>query len=88
MQARFQINHFRCAIPLPMSLMTQHPEVLTASSAGSAVYAFGSLLNHSCCPNVDVQWRSGNADVSFVAATDMAPGEQLTVRHQKPRSMS
>ena len=80
-QARLQINHFRCAIPLPLHLAASHPDLL-AGVSGVAAYALGSLFNHSCAPNVEVSWPHGNACAAFVAQTDVAAGEQLTVRYR------
>jgi hypothetical protein len=79
--ARFQINHFRCAIPLPLHIADSHPELMHSGNSGAAVYTFGSLLNHSCCPNVGAHWLRGNATVSFQVLCDVFAGEELVVSY-------
>ena len=79
-QARLQINHFRCQVPVPLHVAASDPALLSGST-GAAVFAFGSLFNHSCVPNVDVQWLRGNADATFRTQLDVAQGEELTVSY-------
>ena len=80
MQARLQINVFTVALPLPLHITAVHPAAMLDSTSGAAAYAFGSLFNHSCVPNVDVAWGRGDAVVAFTACQEVQPGEQLTVR--------
>lgn len=82
-QARLQINHFRVQLPLPLHVATSAPELL-AGATGAAVYAFASLLNHSCVPNVDVEWLRGTAAATFRVSRDVATGEELTVAYVEP----
>ena len=52
----------------------------TGAAAGTATYLAPSLFNHSCDPNVDVAWTSG--DVSVDAADpnrDSPAGMKLTI---------
>lgn len=80
-QARLQVNLFRCQLPLPLSTLALAPDAMAQGSSGAAVYAFASLLNHSCAPNVDVLWRRGCADVACVARQAVRRGQQLTATY-------
>lgn len=50
-------------------------------ATGSAAFLLGSMLNHSCAPNLDVQWPENSAEVAFTAARDITAGEQLTISY-------
>lgn len=50
-------------------------------SLGTAVYLLASLFNHSCGPNVDVTYPMNNSTAHFVAARDIAAGEQLCISY-------
>ena len=45
------------------------------------IFQFGSLLNHSCGPNVRYDIREGRSFAIFRAIRDIVPGEELTVAY-------
>ncbi|DBA70576.1 TPA: hypothetical protein ACH3X2_011966 [Trebouxia sp. C0005] len=52
-----------------------------SGSLGTAVYLLASLFNHSCSPNVDIVYPMNNSTAHFVAARDIAAGEQLCISY-------
>ncbi|KAK7202317.1 SET domain containing protein [Novymonas esmeraldas] len=58
------------------------PGELSRSSRGQGIYGVGCLFNHSCDPNVIVQYSSANDEtLSVVALRDVAVGEELTISY-------
>ncbi len=55
--------------------------IRTGASNGSAIYAYGSMFNHSCAPNVNVAWPERNHLDEFVANENIKHGEQLTIAY-------
>ena len=51
----------------------------TGDAAGTATYLAPSLFNHSCDPNVDVDWVSGDAGMRARTRVDVAKGTELTI---------
>ena len=89
--SRLHLNAFRVEIP-PTSSSTTSSDwksamaasldaITTGRGSGSAIYVLPSLLNHSCAPNIDVKWESGDAAVTLRASDDVAPGEELTITY-------
>lgn len=55
---------------------------LSPSSRGQGIYAVGCLFNHSCAPNLNVQYSTANDEtLSVVALRDIAAGEELTISY-------
>ena len=48
-------------------------------AAGTATYLAPSLFNHSCDPNVDVAWVSGDAGAQMRTRVHVARGTELTI---------
>ena len=48
---------------------------------GTAVYLVPSMLNHSCDPNVDVQFPRNDSTMHLQARRDVAAGEQLSITY-------
>ncbi|ORY51379.1 SET domain-containing protein [Rhizoclosmatium globosum] len=47
---------------------------------GTSLYLFASMLNHSCVPNVKVDWEDSNI-IHAIANKDIAAGEELTITY-------
>lgn len=55
---------------------------LSHSSRGQGIYGVGCLFNHSCDPNLNVQYAAVNDEtLSVVALRDVAAGEELTISY-------
>ncbi|KPA81886.1 hypothetical protein ABB37_04134 [Leptomonas pyrrhocoris] len=55
---------------------------LSHSSRGQGIYGVGCLFNHSCDPNLNVQYAAVNDEtLSVVALRDIAAGEELTISY-------
>ncbi|KPI89380.1 hypothetical protein ABL78_1506 [Leptomonas seymouri] len=55
---------------------------LSHSSRGQGIYGVGCLFNHSCEPNLSVQYTASNDEtLSVVALRDIADGEELTISY-------
>lgn len=80
-QARMQINHFRISAVLPLATVMEDPSLIMDPTSGKAVYILGSFFNHSCEPNVNVQWSGNSGRVTFHAAGPIDEGEQLVVSY-------
>ena len=90
---RFHLNSFKVGYPVSVSssssqgdfrAMMEHTltsSIRTGASNGSAIYAYGSMFNHSCAPNVNVAWPERNHLVEFVANENIKQGEQLTIAY-------
>jgi len=90
---RFHLNSFKVEYPVSASTsssqgdfraMMEHTlasSIRTGASNGSAIYAYGSMFNHSCAPNVNVAWPERNHLVEFVANENIKQGEQLTIAY-------
>jgi len=90
---RFHLNSFKVEYPVSVSssssqgdfrAMMEHTltsSIRTGASNGSAIYAYGSMFNHSCAPNVNVAWPERNHLVEFVANENIKQGEQLTIAY-------
>ena len=89
---RFHLNSFKVEYPVSASsssqgdfrAMMEHTlasSIRTGASNGSAIYAYGSMFNHSCAPNVNVVWPERNHLVDFVANENIKQGEQLTIAY-------
>ena len=89
---RFHLNSFKVEYPVSASsssqgdfrAMMEHTlasSIRTGASNGSAIYAYGSMFNHSCAPNVNVTWPERNHLVEFVANENIKQGEQLTIAY-------
>ena len=90
---RFHLNSFKVEYPVSASsfssqgdfrAMMEHTltsSIRTGASNGSAIYAYGSMFNHSCAPNVNVAWPERNHLVEFVANENIKQGEQLTIAY-------
>lgn len=90
---RFHLNSFKVEYPVSASssssqgdfrAMMEHTltsSIRTGASNGSAIYAYGSMFNHSCAPNVNVTWPERNHLVEFVASENIKQGEQLTIAY-------
>ncbi|KAJ3381579.1 hypothetical protein HDU84_005010 [Entophlyctis sp. JEL0112] len=50
---------------------------------GSCVYLTASLLNHSCVPNVTVDWNGSN-EIELKANVDLEPGSELFISYIGP----
>ena len=48
---------------------------------GTALYGGPSLLNHSCDPNVDAVWVSGDATLTLRARRAIEEKEELTITY-------
>jgi len=48
---------------------------------GTGLYELQSRINHSCSPNVEIQFVEGNARLSVKAVRDIAPGEELHISY-------
>ena len=53
---------------------------VSGTASGTALYAAPSLLNHSCCPNVEVRWLT-DGRMSLTAARVILPNEPLTITY-------
>ena len=51
----------------------------TGAAAGTATYLAPSLFNHSCDPNVDVAWTSGDVSMTLRTRTEIPRGDELTI---------
>ena len=91
---RFHLNSFKVEYPVSASSssssqgdframmeQTLTSSIRTGASNGSAIYAYGSMFNHSCAPNVNVTWPERNHLVEFVANENIKQGEQLTIAY-------
>lgn len=87
MLARLHINSFRvdgvmltgdCSLAEMAAVSVGAQQ---GGSLGTAVYLLASLFNHSCGPNVDVTYPMNNSTAHFVAARDIAAGEQLCISY-------
>lgn len=66
---------------LEMSSLTDAAD-LSHSSRGQGIYGVGCLFNHSCDPNLNVQYSEVNDEtLSVVALRDIAAGEELTISY-------
>ena len=86
--SRLHLNAFRVEIPptktpddWKSAMSASLDAITTGRGSGSAVYVLPSLLNHSCAPNVDVKWETGDATLTLRAAVDVRPGEELTITY-------
>lgn len=81
--SRLHLNTFRvgCLIPPTEALEVGGQIGPSTTTSGSATYLLGSLLNHSCEPNVEPVFRRQDATVSFVATRDIDKGEPLFVSY-------
>lgn len=90
--ARLHLNCFRVDTVQPVDMRSDPAALLKAAAAamaggtqgapsGTAVYALGSMFNHSCEPNTDVVFPRNNHQVSFVAATDISKHTELTISY-------
>jgi SET and MYND domain-containing protein len=88
--SRLHLNVFRVDTVPPLDIQTDPAALFRAAAAavsggaphqGSAVYLLGSMFNHSCEPNVDITFPYNNAEISFVAATDIAKNTELTISY-------
>lgn len=48
-------------------------------SAGSGLFAFHSIINHSCSPNAQVSFPRSDALLEIVATSAIEPNEELTI---------
>jgi len=90
---RFHLNSFKVEYPVSASSSSSQGDframmeqtltssIRTGASNGSAIYAYGSMFNHSCAPNVNVTWPERNHLVEFVANENIKQGEQLTIAY-------
>ena len=90
---RFHLNSFKVEYPVSASSSSSQGDframmeqtltssIRTGASNGSAIYAYGSMFNHSCAPNVNVAWPERNHLVEFVANENIKQGEQLTIAY-------
>ena len=90
---RFHLNSFKVEYPVSASTSSSQGDframmeqtltssIRTGASNGSAIYAYGSMFNHSCAPNVNVTWPERNHLVEFVANENIKQGEQLTIAY-------
>ena len=90
---RFHLNSFKVEYPVSASSSSSQGDframmeqtltmsIRTGASKGSAIYAYGSMFNHSCAPNVNVTWPERNHLVEFVANENIKQGEQLTIAY-------
>eukprot|EP00192_Tetraselmis_astigmatica_P011118 CAMPEP_0117654088 /NCGR_PEP_ID=MMETSP0804-20121206/3553_1 /TAXON_ID=1074897 /ORGANISM="Tetraselmis astigmatica, Strain CCMP880" /LENGTH=356 /DNA_ID=CAMNT_0005460337 /DNA_START=146 /DNA_END=1216 /DNA_ORIENTATION=- len=88
---RLHTNIFKVAYPAPMadgflSLRELGPEALAellggGGQAGSACYHLPSMFNHSCEPNVDVNFPAQDSAAVFTAARDIDASEQLFISY-------
>ncbi|EFJ42331.1 hypothetical protein VOLCADRAFT_97594 [Volvox carteri f. nagariensis] len=87
--ARLHLNVFQVHNPLagadPADLAAAAAALVSGSaggaSSGSAVYLVASLFNHSCEPTLELSFPDLDAAACFVAARDIAPGEELCVSY-------
>jgi hypothetical protein len=91
--SRLHLNVFRVDTVPPLDIQGDPAALLKAAAAavsgggtstspqGSAVYLLGSMFNHSCEPNVDVTFPNNNAEIAFVAATDIAKHTELCISY-------
>ena len=88
---RFHLNSFKIEYPKvnaaakgdfrAMMERTLTSSIRTGASNGSAIYALGSMFNHSCAPNVNVAWPQRNHLIDFVAKENVKKGEQFTISY-------
>jgi SET domain len=91
--SRLHLNVFRVDTVPPLDIGADPAALLKAAAAavsgggtpnspqGSAVYLLGSMFDHSCEPNVDVTFPKNNAEIAFVAATDIAKHTELCISY-------
>ncbi|KAG7670868.1 hypothetical protein Ndes2526A_g01356 [Nannochloris sp. 'desiccata'] len=88
--SRLHLNVFRVDTVPPLDIQADPAALFKAAAAvvsgggapqGSAVYLLGSMFNHSCEPNVDVTFPNNNAEIAFVAATDIAKNTELCISY-------
>jgi len=88
--SRLHLNVFRVDTVPPLDIQTDPAALFRAAAAsvsgggahqGSAVYLLGSMFNHSCEPNVDVTFPNNNAEIAFVAATDIPKNTELCISY-------
>jgi SET and MYND domain-containing protein len=91
--SRLHLNVFRVDTVPPLDILGDPAALLKAASTsisggglptspqGSAVFLIGSMFNHSCAANVDVTFPKNNAEVAFVAATDIAKHTELCISY-------
>jgi hypothetical protein len=84
--ARLHLNTFKVDATFPIDWSQGHAAAAAmlggdAASAGSALYLLGSLFNHSCEPNVHVTFPGNDSTAVFIAARQIAAGEQLYITY-------
>lgn len=83
--ARMHLNTFKVEAAFPLDW--ENPYAAAAammqpdSSSGSALYLLASLFNHSCEPNVNVNFPNNDATAVFTAARHVSAGEQLFITY-------
>lgn len=54
----------------------------------SAIFVLAARINHSCCPNAQVQSQVFvDNHIDLIAIDDIAPGEEITISYLPPRPM-
>ncbi|PNW87292.1 hypothetical protein CHLRE_02g116850v5 [Chlamydomonas reinhardtii] len=88
--SRLHLNSFQVHNPLAGSDPTDLAAAASAlvsdsgggrAAAGSGTYLLASLLNHSCEPCLELAFPGMDGTAAFVAARDIAPGEELCVSY-------
>ncbi|KAG2452933.1 hypothetical protein HYH02_002272 [Chlamydomonas schloesseri] len=88
--SRLHLNSFQVHNPLagadPTDLAAAASALVADSggggaAAGSATYLLASLLNHSCEPSLELAFPGMDGTAAFVAARDIAAGEELSVSY-------
>eukprot|EP00873_Tetraselmis_striata_P003751 jgi/Tetstr1/424015/TSEL_014626.t1 len=88
--SRMHLNVFKVTYPRPLSadgfvslrdMGSADLADMLGGQSGTAAYRLASLFNHSCEPNVDVNFPQQDAEIVLTAARDIAEGEQLFVSY-------